>query len=94
MRKLRIFENFGSFKTNLLPQPFRLEIISTFLQPSTRVLPNQSSSREQWRSLHEAVVVVTEAVRGVVLAVDVEEVTVEDLEAEEVAEEALEVSPT
>ena len=38
--------------------------------------------------------VVTGAVRGVVLAVDVEEVTVEDLEAEEVAEEALEVSPT
>jgi hypothetical protein len=86
-------ENFGSFKTNLLPQPFRLEIISTFLQSSTRVLPNQSSSREQWRSLHEAVVVVTGAVRGVVLALDVE-VIVEDLEAEEVAEEALEVSPT
>jgi hypothetical protein len=49
--------------------------------------------QEQWRSLHEAVVVETGAARGVVLAVD-EEVIVEDLEAEEVAEAALGVSHT
>jgi hypothetical protein len=49
--------------------------------------------REQWRIFHEAVAVVTGAVRGVVLALDVE-VIVEDLEAEEVAEAALGVSST